>query len=104
VEHGQRSSRAPRHRARRCRHHRRPTFLEHRNRTGYQERPGPDGGDGAGGDGLMTGEQADGFNLDEEDRLPWLEPASEAEEAEGVPLAKVLLLVLLGLVLLAAIV
>lgn len=52
----------------------------------------------------MTGEQADGFNLDEEDRLPWLEPASEDTEAEGVPLAKVLLLVLLGLVLLAAIV
>jgi len=52
----------------------------------------------------MTGEQADGFNLEEEDRLPWLEPAGEEEQAEGVPLAKVLLLVLLGLVLLAAIV
>lgn len=52
----------------------------------------------------MTGEQADGFNLNEEDRLPWLEPAGEDMEAEGVPLAKVLLLMLLGLVLLAAIV
>jgi len=52
----------------------------------------------------MTGEQTDGFNLDEDDRLPWLEPAGEEMEAQGVPLAKVLLLVLLGLVLLAVIV
>jgi len=56
----------------------------------------------------MAGERSDGFNLDgfnldEDDRLPWLEPASDEGEAEGVPLAKMLLLILLGLVLLGVI-
>lgn len=52
----------------------------------------------------MAGEQTDGFNLDDDDRLPWLEPAGDEEAVEGVSLAKILLLVLLGLVLLAVIV
>lgn len=52
----------------------------------------------------MAGEQTDGFNLDDDDRLPWLEPAGDEEEIQGVSLAKILLLVLLGLVLLAVIV
>ncbi|HWJ69740.1 MAG TPA: SPOR domain-containing protein [Sphingobium sp.] len=52
----------------------------------------------------MAGQQSDGFNLDDDDRLPWLEPASDEGEAEGVPLARLLLLILLGLVLLGVVV
>lgn len=52
----------------------------------------------------MAGERTDSFNLDDDDRLPWLEPAGDEVEAEGAPLAKLLLLILLGLVLLSVIV
>ncbi|BAK65248.1 hypothetical protein SLG_05730 [Sphingobium sp. SYK-6] len=52
----------------------------------------------------MTAEQGDGFNLDDRDRLPWLEPAGAEEEPERASSAKVIGLVLAGLVLLGAIV
>jgi hypothetical protein len=46
----------------------------------------------------------EGFNLDERDRLPWLEPAGMDEELERPSTAKVAGLVALGLALLAVIV
>ncbi len=52
----------------------------------------------------MTVEQNDGFNLDERDRLPWLEPAGIEEENEGVSSSKIIGLVVLGLALLGIIV
>jgi len=51
----------------------------------------------------MPVDQSDSFNLDDRDRLPWLEPAGIEEEAEGVSSAKVVGLVLAGLFLLALI-
>lgn len=49
-------------------------------------------------------DQGEGFNLDDRDRLPWLEPAEEFEQFEKVPVQKVFALVLLGLALLGLIV
>ncbi|HEX7872432.1 MAG TPA: SPOR domain-containing protein [Sphingobium sp.] len=52
----------------------------------------------------MTNGVGDGLNLDENDRLPWLEPAEEIDEGRGVAPARILGLVVLGLALLAVIV
>ncbi|MBO9574771.1 MAG: SPOR domain-containing protein [Sphingobium sp.] len=52
----------------------------------------------------MPADQGDGFLTEDNDRLPWLEPAEPIEEIEAVPLQKVLALVVLGLVLLGLIV
>ncbi|MFT3965358.1 MAG: SPOR domain-containing protein [Sphingobium sp.] len=52
----------------------------------------------------MTNGEGDSLNLDENDRLPWLEPAEEIDDAPGVSPAKILGLVALGLALLALIV
>lgn len=52
----------------------------------------------------MQGEQGDGFNLDDRDRLPWLEPAEEIESYERVSVQKVAALVLIGLALIGLIV
>lgn len=52
----------------------------------------------------MSAEQNDGFNLDDRDRLPWLEPAGDEEEVEAVSPAKIVGLVVLGLALLGLIV
>ena len=49
-------------------------------------------------------EQGDSFNLEDRERLPWLEPADEVYGEDGVSPAKILGLVLLGLGLLALIV
>lgn len=52
----------------------------------------------------MSGEQEnDGFKLDENDRLPWLEPAGEEEPLERVSPVKVAGLVVAGLALIAVI-
>lgn len=52
----------------------------------------------------MTEQQGDGFNLEDRDRLPWLEPAEEDYVEQGVSPAKIVSLVVLGLGLLALIV
>jgi hypothetical protein len=52
----------------------------------------------------MTAEQGDRFNLDDRDRLPWLEPADEVYQEDGPSAGKVIALVLLGLALVAAVV
>lgn len=44
------------------------------------------------------------LDLDDEDRLPWLEPAADEDAPAGVSPLKLLLLILAGLVLLAAVV
>lgn len=44
------------------------------------------------------------LDLDDEDRLPWLEPAADEDAPEGVSPLKLLLLILTGLALLAAVV
>ncbi len=49
-----------------------------------------------------TGEQAGGLNLDNEERLPWLEPAGDYGDDEPVSPLRLLLLVLSGLALIAA--
>jgi len=51
-----------------------------------------------------TGSQNDGFNLDDRDRLPWLEPAGDDEDIQGVAPGRIIGLVVLGLVLLGLIV
>jgi hypothetical protein len=54
----------------------------------------------------MSGDQQsdeDGLNLDDRDRLPWLEPAGADEEPETVSPGRVIGLVLLGLLLLGVI-
>ncbi|MBT2187999.1 SPOR domain-containing protein [Sphingobium nicotianae] len=53
---------------------------------------------------MSAEQQSDGFNLDDRDRLPWLEPAGIEEEPERVSPLKVLGLVALGLALLGVIV
>jgi len=50
----------------------------------------------------MSDYARDGLDLDDEDRLPWLEPADDSYEDEGVSLLKLLLFILAALVLLAA--
>ncbi len=52
----------------------------------------------------MTAEQGDRFNLDDRDRLPWLEPAEEIYQDDSPSAGKVILVVLIGLALIAAIV
>jgi len=52
----------------------------------------------------MSADQTDGFNLDDRDRLPWLEPAGIEEEIESVSPLKVVGLVVAGLLLLGLIV
>lgn len=52
----------------------------------------------------MASEQGDGFNLDDRDRLPWLEPAEEMVGYERVPVQKIAALVLIGLALLGLII
>jgi hypothetical protein len=44
------------------------------------------------------------LDLDDEDRLPWLEPAADEDAAESVSPVKLLMLILAGLALLAAVV
>lgn len=53
---------------------------------------------------MMTNAQGDGFNLEDGDRLPWLEPADMAGEEHSVSPAKIIGLVLIGLALLGVIV
>lgn len=53
---------------------------------------------------MGNGDQQNGFNLDDADRLPWLEPAEDYGADEGVSVAKIVGLVLLGLLLLGVIV
>ncbi len=53
---------------------------------------------------MMAANQGDGFNLDDRERLPWLEPAEEGYEEEEVSPARIIGLVLVGLALLALIV
>lgn len=48
--------------------------------------------------------EGEGFNLDDADRLPWLEPVEEIDDRPGVSPTKIMGLVLLGLALLAVIV
>jgi hypothetical protein len=52
----------------------------------------------------MPADRGGGFMLEDEDRLPWLEPAEPVEDMPGLPLRKVILLVLLMLVLLGVLV
>jgi len=52
----------------------------------------------------MAVDQTDGFNLDDRDRLPWLEPAGAEDEEEGVSPVRVIGLVIAGLLLLGLIV
>jgi len=52
----------------------------------------------------MPAEQSDGFNLDDRDRLPWLEPAGIEADVEPVSPLRILGLVLVGLLLLALII
>ncbi|MGE4429339.1 MAG: SPOR domain-containing protein [Sphingobium sp.] len=52
----------------------------------------------------MTGGRIDSLALDDEDRLPWLEPAYEAEPHDEVSLARLALFVLAGLVLIGLVV
>lgn len=52
----------------------------------------------------MTADQGDRFNLDDRDRLPWLEPAEEIYENDSPSAGKVIGLVLLSLALVAAII
>ncbi len=56
-------------------------------------------------DGDSRGEgRTDGLNLDDGDRLPWLEPADMADEGDSVSPGKIIGLVLIGLALLGLIV
>jgi hypothetical protein len=52
----------------------------------------------------MTDYPRDSLDLDEEDRLPWLEPADDADGADGVSPLKLLGFVIVGLMLLGAVV
>lgn len=52
----------------------------------------------------MAVDQRDSFNLEDRDRLPWLEPAEDGYEEDTVSPARIIGLVLLGLALLALIV
>lgn len=53
---------------------------------------------------MSAEQQSDSFNLDDRDRLPWLEPAGIEEEPEKVSPFKVIGLVAIGLALLGVIV
>ena len=53
---------------------------------------------------MSGGDRNNGFNLDEEDRLPWLEPAGIEEEPEPISLLRVFALVAVGVLLLTVIV
>ncbi|HEX7856569.1 MAG TPA: SPOR domain-containing protein [Sphingobium sp.] len=53
---------------------------------------------------MNAGAERDGFNLDDNDRLPWLEPAEEIDDGQNVSPVRILGLVVLGLALLALIV
>ncbi|MCW2413038.1 MULTISPECIES: SPOR domain-containing protein [unclassified Sphingobium] len=53
---------------------------------------------------MSAGEPNNGLNLDDEDRLPWLEPAGIEEETERVSPIRIVGLTVLGLVLLGVIV
>lgn len=52
---------------------------------------------------MATNDQNDGLNLDDEDRLPWLEAADSYEEEEEVSPGRLLMLVLGGLLLIGAV-
>lgn len=52
----------------------------------------------------MTDYPRDSLDLEEEDRLPWLEPANDADDGDGVSPLKLLGFVLVGLLLLGAVV
>jgi hypothetical protein len=52
----------------------------------------------------MANADGDGLNLDDGDRLPWLEPAELEDDGQGVSAGKIIGLVLLGLALLGLIV
>lgn len=52
----------------------------------------------------MSDYARDGLDLDDEDRLPWLEPADGYDDADGLSPLKLLGFILLGLLLLGAIV
>lgn len=52
---------------------------------------------------MTTGQERDNaLNLDNEERLPWLEPAADFVEDDAVPPSRLLLLVLAGLALIGA--
>jgi hypothetical protein len=53
---------------------------------------------------MIGGDRGNGLNLDESDRLPWLEPAGVEEEPETGSIMKILGLVVIGLALLGGIV
>lgn len=53
---------------------------------------------------MMANGDGDGLNLHDQDRLPWLEPADEIDDAPAVSPSKIVGLVVLGLALLAIIV
>lgn len=52
----------------------------------------------------MTDRDRDSLDLQDEDRLPWLEAVDDADEEEGVSLVRLIVLVLAGLVFLGAII
>ena len=52
----------------------------------------------------MPGDEGDGFLTEDRDRLPWLEPAEPLDDDRGVPVYKVIALVLFGLILLGLII
>jgi hypothetical protein len=52
---------------------------------------------------MATDDKNDGLNLDNEDRLPWLEAADSYDDEEAVSPTRLLLLVLGGLVLIGAV-
>lgn len=52
---------------------------------------------------MATNEQDNGLNLDDEDRLPWLEAADSYEDDEAVSPGRLLMLVLGGLVLIGGV-
>lgn len=52
---------------------------------------------------MSTNEQDNGLNLDDEDRLPWLEAADNYDDEEAVSPGRLLMLVLGGLVLIGAV-
>lgn len=53
---------------------------------------------------MMAANEGEGFNLDDRERLPWLEPAEDGYDEDEVSPARIIGLVLLGLALLALIV
>lgn len=52
---------------------------------------------------MAVGERDGGLNLDNEERLPWLEPAADFGDDEAVSPVRLLMLVLTGLALIAAV-